>query len=418
MLIGPDRPSDADVSCGAMDTTSTSPTSPGTRWGPIIVSAYLPTLLCSIGYGAVIPLIPLSAIHHGASPAVAALIASLVGIGQILGDVPAGWLVTRIGEKWALVAAMVLDALALGTMGIAPNLGILALAVLVDGLTGAVYGLARQNFLTVAIPYRWRARALSTLGGVFRVGWFVGPLIGAWILSHSSMGWAYTFASAFTVVAALVTTVMPDLPEDPAVEAALADAPVSTWSVARANAKVLGTTGVGVLALMMVRSARQSLLPLWCHVNGISPATTDLVYAWSMAADVILFLPGGWLMDRFGRWWVAVPSILVQAVALCLLPLTHTLTTIVLVALVIGIGNGASSGIVMTLGSDASPAVGRPQFLASWRLLADSGSALGPVVVTLVTAVGPLAAASLTLGALGLAGTGWLARWVPRASRR
>jgi len=41
---------------------------------------------------------------------------------------------------------------------------------------------------------------------------------------------------------------------------------------------------------------------LWCHANGLSPATTDLIYAWSMAADVLLFLPGGALMDRFGRW--------------------------------------------------------------------------------------------------------------------
>ncbi|GAE68725.1 hypothetical membrane protein [Cutibacterium acnes JCM 18909] len=47
------------------------------------------------GYGAVIPLIPLTAVHIGASAALAAAIAALVGIGQIIGDVPAGWLVTK-----------------------------------------------------------------------------------------------------------------------------------------------------------------------------------------------------------------------------------------------------------------------------------------------------------------------------------
>ena len=94
---------------------------------------------------------------------------------------------------------------------------------------------------------------------------------------------------------------------------------------------------------------------------------------------------------------MAVPSIFIQALALLTLPLAHTATTIGIVALIIGIGNGASSGIVMTLGSDASPNIGRPQFLAAWRLLSDTGSAMGPIVVTLVTLAWPLSAASIVV---------------------
>ena len=120
--------------------------------------------MSSLGYGAVIPLIPLTAVHIGASAALAAAIAALVGIGQIIGDVPAGWLVTKIGEKWSLVMAMLINAVALVSMGLVHHFGLLAVAVLVNGMAGAVYGIARQNYLTVAIPYRYRARALSTLG--------------------------------------------------------------------------------------------------------------------------------------------------------------------------------------------------------------------------------------------------------------
>ncbi|MES6364148.1 MFS transporter [Cutibacterium acnes] len=387
------------------------------KWSSIIVSAYLPTLMSSLGYGAVIPLIPLTAVHIGASAALAAAIAALVGIGQIIGDVPAGWLVTKIGEKWSLVIAMLIDAVALVSMGLVHHLGSLAVAVFVNGMAGAVYGIARQNYLTVAIPYRYRARALSTLGGVFRVGWFVGPMAGSWILREASMSWAYGFASVASVLAAAVTT--PDLPPVDVPQTAVDDAPtkISTWTIAKQNSKVLWTTGLGVTALMVVRSARRSLLPLWCHANGLSPATTDLIYAWSMAADVLLFLPGGALMDRFGRWWVAVPSIFIQALALLTLPLAHTATTIGIVALAIGIGNGASSGIVMTLGSDASPNIGRPQFLAAWRLLSDTGSAMGPIVVTLVTLAWPLSAASIVMSIIGLVGSYWMGRWVPHGKR-
>ena len=401
------------------DSTHTDPPTPSVKWSSIIVSAYLPTLMSSLGSGAVIPLIPLTAVHIGASPALAAAIAALVGIGQIIGDVPAGWLVTKIGEKWSLVMAMLIDAVALVSMGLVHHLGLLAVAVLINGMAGAVYGIARQNYLTVAIPYRYRARALSTLGGVFRVGWFVGPMAGSWILREASMSWAYGFASIASVLAAAVTTVMPDLPPVDTPQTAAENAPtkISTWTIATQNSKVLWTTGLGVTALMVVRSARRSLLPLWCHVNGLTPATTDLIYAWSMAADVLLFLPGGALLDRFGRWWVAVPSIFIQAVALLTLPLAHTATAIGLVTLIIGIGNGASSGIVMTLGSDASPDIGRPQFLAAWRLLSDTGSAMGPVVITLVTLAWPLSAASFVMSIIGLVGSYWMGRWVPRGKR-
>ena len=401
------------------DSTHADPATPPVKWSSIIVSAYLPTLMSSLGYGAVIPLIPLTAVHIGASAALAAAIAALVGIGQIIGDVPAGWLVTKIGEKWSLVMAMLINAVALVSMGLVHHFGLLAVAVLVNGTAGAVYGIARQNYLTVAIPYRYRARALSTLGGVFRVGWFVGPMAGSWILREASMSWAYGFASVASVLAAAVTTVMPDLPPVDVPQTAVDDAPtkISTWTIAKQNSKVLWTTGLGVTALMVVRSARRSLLPLWCHANGLSPATTDLIYAWSMAADVLLFLPGGALMDRFGRWWVAVPSIFIQALALLTLPLAHTATTIGIVALAIGIGNGASSGIVMTLGSDASPNIGRPQFLATWRLLSDTGSAMGPIVVTLVTLAWPLSAASIVMSIIGLVGSYWMGRWVPHGKR-
>ena len=401
------------------DSTHADPATPPVKWSSIIVSAYLPTLMSSLGYGAVIPLIPLTAVHIGASAALAAAIAALVGIGQIIGDVPAGWLVTKIGEKWSLVMAMLINAVALVSMGLVHHFGLLAVAVLVNGMTGTVYGIARQNYLTVAIPYRYRARALSTLGGVFRVGWFVGPMAGSWILREASMSWAYGFASVASVLAAAVTTVMPDLPPVDVPQTAVDDAPtkISTWTIAKQNSKVLWTTGLGVTALMVVRSARRSLLPLWCHANGLSPATTDLIYAWSMAADVLLFLPGGALMDRFGRWWVAVPSIFIQALALLTLPLAHTATTIGIVALIIGIGNGASSGIVMTLGSDASPNIGRPQFLAAWRLLSDTGSAMGPIVVTLVTLAWPLSAASIVMSIIGLVGSYWMGRWVPHGKR-
>ena len=375
------------------------------------MSGYGPTLLSSIGYGAVIPLIAVIALREGASVGTAAFVTALLGIGQVVGDLPAGWIAARLGDRRAMVGACLLDAAALTGMFLSGSLVTLSVAVFIDGLAGAVFGLARQTYLTEAIPLRFRARALSSLGGVFRIGFFVGPLIGAAIVSGGSLRSAFAFAACMSLTAAVVTWALPDVEQAEHLHPVAHR--VSLRGVVAEHKFVFATQGVGVLVLMAVRSARQAIIPLWCESNGLSAASTSLIFALSMGFDVLLFFPGGWIMDRFGRWWVTVPAMIVLGLGLALLPLTHVAWTIAMVSALLGIGNGTSSGIVMTLGSDASPAVGRPQFLSVWRLFGDAGNSSGPLVITLVTVAAPLAAASVALGAISWAGAAWLARWVP-----
>jgi hypothetical protein len=111
--------------------------------------------------------------------------------------------------------------------------------------------------------------------------------------------------------------------------------------------------------------------------------------------------------------YVAVPSAIILGVGFLLLPLTSTALEIGAVACLMGLGNGISAGIVMTLGADASPAGHRSQFLGGWRLCADLGAASGPLLIGAVSLVAPLAVATATMGVLTLVGSGWLARWVP-----
>jgi len=119
-------------------------------------------------------------------------------------------------------------------------------------------------------------------------------------------------------------------------------------------------------------------------------------------------------MDKFGRVWVAFPAMVVMGIGLAILPLTHQVGTIIAVACLLGLGNGISSGVVMTLGSDASSTRGRTKFLAGWRLLSDSGNALGPLAIAAVTTFATLGSASVVLGVLAWGGAAWLLRFIPR----
>jgi MFS family permease len=383
-------------------------------WRRLLVPVYGPTVLISIGEGAVLPIVALSARSLGASVGVAALLVALIGIGQLLGDLPAGAVAARIGEKRALILACALDGCALLGAFLASSLVLLAVAMFATGLAYAMFSLARQAYLTEAIPLAMRARALSTLGGTFRMGLFIGPFVTAAILTFASIGAAYAFGALMSLATAILTAFLPDVTlEHRRAHAASGEPHRSVTSVLYEHRRVLLTLGTGILIISAARATRSALVPLWADSQGVDAATTSVIFGISAGLDLLLFYPGGAIMDRFGRVYVAAPTLIILGAGFLLLPLTSSPLTIGAVAALMGLGNGLSAGIVMTLGADASPSIGRAQFLGGWRLCSDLGNAGGPLIISAVSAVATLAVAASVMGLIALAGSGWLIKWVP-----
>lgn len=191
-------------------------------------------------------------------------------------------------------------------------------------------------------------------------------------------------------------------------------ASVSVPMVFRSHRRVFGTLGIGVVLVGAVRASRQVVLPLWAEHLGLTPAATSVIYGLAGAMDMATFYPAGRVMDRRGRRWVAVPSMLTMATALVLVPLTTAFGSLLAAALLLGFGNGIGSGMIMTMGADTAPAVGRPAFLGIWRLLSDTGSCGGPVLLSGLTQAAGLAVAVVGNGLLGLLAAGMLWYWIPR----
>ena len=118
-------------------------------------------------------------------------------------------------------------------------------------------------------------------------------------------------------------------------------------------------------------------------------------------------------MDHWGRKYAIVPSFLIQAAGMALVPLTGSFVTLLLCVSAIGAGNGLSSGAMMTLGADLSPRLRRGEFLGIWRFIGDIGSSGGPYLVGAVADVLTLPTAALVMAAAGLAAAGVFAFLLP-----
>ncbi|MBV9594038.1 MAG: MFS transporter [Actinobacteria bacterium] len=380
----------------------------------VTASAFLPALVFEIGNGAIAPVIALTALDVGASPSIAALMLTFLGLGQVIGDVPSAWIADRVGDRRAMLIAA--GAAIVGQLGcfFATSKFVLGPSLIVIGMCTATFYLARQAYLAEVVPAVHRARAMSTLGGAHRVGLFIGPFVGAGAIALGGLRAAFVVAMIASATTAVILVTVKDVHH--AERRTLQRATVSVSTMLRSRGRLFATLGLAVLAVGAVRAARQTVLPLWAEHVGLGPEKTSLIFGIANAVDMALFYPSGKVMDHFGRLAVAVPSMLVLGASMMSLPLTHNELSLTLVALIISFGNGIGSGIMMTLGADASPVVGRTRFLSIWRLMSDSGNAAGPVVVSVVAAVTTLAVGIASVGAVGLLAAAGLARWAPRFS--
>ncbi|MCS6712275.1 MFS transporter [Brachybacterium sp. EF45031] len=411
---------------------------------PLIPSIYAPTALETTGESALIPVVPVLALQLGFSVPAAAALTGIFGIASLIGPIPAGALLQRIGARRAILSTGILlalgNSLALlvvgeglaGTPQARHRWALVALLVLIAAC-GQVWALGRQSHLGSALPPQFRARGMTTFGGMLRVGQVLGPLVGAAVMAWLGERAVFGVAATMSALASLMVAMFLLPQERPGRSAPPARDPRRARPAPR-SAAARGLDGlvarrmllvqVGLTPLIIARFARPVVVPLVAAAWGLDAPTIALIIGVLAVLEILLFIPAGILMDRFGRAAVAVPCTGLLGAGFALLALwsllappqtsTAAVTALLVCGAILAIGNGLGSGIMMTLGLDVSPERDRTRYLTWWNTLNGVGRLLGPGLVAGITAVAPLAAASGVIGLLALGGAAWLARILPR----
>ena len=376
----------------------------------LVYPVFLPSFLFAVGEASLIPVIPASAQAFGADLATAGFIAGLGMLGTLFADIPAARIVNYFGERKAMIYAAAVAAAGILFAVFATNMLMLSIGILITGACHAIFGLARHGYIAEVVPVEKRGRALAILGGAFRAGGFVGPLLGAVVISLVGVSAVFWLPVIFSLLAGFVLlTTKPG---------AMADTPPnqghSIFFIAKREGNKLRTLGLAATTLTIARTARTIGLPLWALYINLPVETAALYIGIAGALDFALFYTSGQVVDRFGRLWAAVPTLTGMAISLFALTFAQDATGFLIAALALSLSNALGSGLVMVIGADLAPKDARNEFLAFYRLMVDGGIAMTAPAISIMTLIFGLPVALAGISVITLGGAIGMWKYIPK----
>ncbi len=367
------------------------------------MTLYFPSFLCFFAAGILGPVTPLYMNSFGVNLTYVGLMLSMASIGKMLLDIPGGIFIPRLSIKRSWIIGLFIVAFANIAMFWSTSPLIVLVLQFFTGAGGVFYNTARLSFAASMTENENRGRSLSALGGMNRLSLILAPALGGILATMISLKFPFLISGIIFLVSMGITWI--SVPDSFAQPRRTASNFGTIWLVAKQNASALWRVGIGAFLLTTVRMARFTLLPLFAaDVLNLNPSQIGIILSAASIADMLNVYTAGILMDRFGRRWAAIPCVGVMALSMLLMPLTTGFWGLLIVGMIAGAGNGFGSGIMMTMGSDLSPANNREEFLSLWILILDLGGVVCPLIVGAISEAFSLTVSGFAFFGIGIAG--------------
>ena len=372
----------------------------------LAVPVYFPWAMTTLGVGVLLPVFPIYLEQSGMRLSLIGLVTASAGIGSALGGLPASSLAERRGTDRLLVVSLLVLAGTAAVLGVTDVAVALVIMRVTYGFGLAGVTQSRQLFVARSVEIGLRGRVNALIGGMHRLAFVLGPLLGGFVSQHWGANAAFSLSGGITATG-LVWILLPGGRDTRPVTAAADRLRVgpSIWR----NRRGLMHAGIGPLLVMSAREGRYVVIPLIGDELALDAAAIGMLVAVGTAADFLLFPVSGWLMDRRGRLASMVPAFSLMTAGLVLLGLADSVAQAVIAGIVMGIGNGLSSGTLITLSTDLAPTGEEGPFLAGFHTLLGAGTFVGPLLVGWAADVYGVGAAALALAATLAAGVAWIA---------
>lgn len=340
----------------------------------------------ALGFGIVVPAVPLFALQFGVGTTAAGAVISAFALMRLVSGLAAGRLVDRVGERLALLVGLGVVAVSSLLAGLAVSYPQLLVLRGLGGVGSAVFTISSTSLLLRVASAAQRGRTQSIYRGGFLIGGIIGPAFGGAVISISIRAPFFLYAGTLLLAMVAAGTLLPKPP--PKSEPVEGEVPTvverTTLAAAMANpayqAALAGNFATG-FSLFGVRS---TVVPLLV-VQGLElgPAWIGAAFTVGALVQALLLLPAGRAVDELGRRPTLVVGGLLTAVALAGLALATGPVTLLLAMTVFAAG-GALLGVApAAVVGDVVEGRGGTA-IAVWQMSSDLGAVLGPVIAGLL----------------------------------
>jgi MFS family permease len=356
-------------------------------------------LLVNLGTGMVLPVLPLFARSFGVDYGEAGLLVAAFYFARLVFDLAAGAVLNRLGIASSAAAGLLVLAAGAALTGLSRTFLLAVVSWAAAGAGAAVVWAAMYNGLIRSVPKVRMARTLSLFYGAFNGGIVAGGFLGGLIAGRLGLAAPLFFLAAIAAgLAGLIKVVVPRqrTPVMPLGRTGAGQQPTERGTPRR---RVLAAVSLfripGFLAavisllanLWLFGAVFNTLVPLFARdVLGLSPFEIGVLYAVSLAAEFIAYLPAGRWADSRGRRFTLLPALACLSVtALVLGWSTNPLLFAGLLAL-LGVGSAFAGVPPTAILADVVPANRSATGVAVFRFGGDLGFFLGPLIAGVTAA--------------------------------
>lgn len=345
---------------------------------------FLTVFLDLVGFGIVIPLLPLYAERFGATPIAVTCLVAIYSLMQFFFAPWWGRLSDRRGRRPVLLVGLFGSAISYLIFGLAGSLVMLFLARALAGFMGANIGVA-QAYVADVTPDEGRAKGMGMIGAAFGLGFIFGPALGG-VLATFGPSVPFFGAAALTAInGALAIFWLPESLDRAAAQRTTHAAPGGGFGRLRSLATAGGPRArklYGVFFLITFAfAALEATLSLWADRRW-SLTPSEVAYMFAYLGVVVTIVQGGLvgpLARRLGERRLALVGGVALAVGLAGIPLARSFFELAIVLAILALGQGLVVPALSTLISREGDSGEYGSLLGVSQSLSALGRVLGPV---------------------------------------
>jgi DHA1 family tetracycline resistance protein-like MFS transporter len=345
---------------------------------PLII-IFITVFIDLVGFGIVIPVLPLYAQNYGASETVIGLLLAIYSVMQFIFAPILGKLSDRVGRRPVLLVSLIGTAIGFLTMGLANTLWLLFLARIIDGITGGNISTAQAYIADVTPPDK-RSSAMGLIGAAFGLGFIFGPALGG-LLSHISLAAPFYFAAGLAAANAIALYFL--LPESLSEEHRAGAGRASITQIFSESGSwqlgaVFATYFFATIAFAML-TATYTLFT----VRRFGLDATHNGYIFASQGIIGVMIQGvllGRLLKLVGEKVLAVTGTFLLSASMLALPLVHTIPALLIASAGIAFGNSFVTPVLNGLASKNVNASWQGRVLGVLQSVASLARIIGPAL--------------------------------------